>query len=267
MLLIGGREDQVKDDYADYPVEFYYPTEKTRAFTGRAGVVYLAPNGLAPYASFSQSFEPAWGSNLSGARFKPTMGEQYEAGVRYRPSDMNIQFSAALYQLTQKNLLVSNVTGDDAVQIGKARSRGFELEAQGRIGPHTNLLAAYAYTDARITRSSELTPQEVGSRLGGVPYNQLSVWVDHNLAALGWPGLKLGAGMRHVGTTRPLSSAIVSEVPAFTLVDLMVSYTVGLWRYALNASNAADKTYIASCTYGCFYGEPRKLVATATYRW
>lgn len=267
VLLLGGREDKVKDDYADYPVEFYYPTEKTSAFTGRAGVVYLAPDGLAPYASFSQSFEPAWGSNLSGTRFKPTKGEQVEAGLRYRPPGWDVQFSTAVYQLTQKNLLVSDATGNDAVQIGQARSRGFELEAQGHVGRDTRALAACAYTDARVTRSSELTPQQVGSRLGGVPYNQLSLWVDHSLAAVGLAELKFGAGARHVGATRATSTAIISNVPAFTLLDLMVSYTVGPWRFALNATNATDKTYVASCTYGCFYGEPRKVTATATVRW
>jgi iron complex outermembrane receptor protein len=28
-----------------------------------------------------------------------------------------------------------------------------------------------------------------------------------------------------------------------------------------------DKTYVSGCTYGCFYGEPRKVIGTATYRW
>lgn len=263
VLLIGGRQDKVDDDYADYPVEFYYPTETNRAFTGRAGMVYLAPNGWAPFISFSQSFEPTVGY---GIPLEPTKGQQYEAGVRYRPNGLNMQFSAAVYQLTQKNLVEATATGNP-VQIGEARSRGFELEAQGQVGRHTNVLAAYAYTDARVTRSSELTPEEVGSRLSGVPYNQLSVWADHTLTALGWPQLKIGGGVRHVSPTRGLSSAITSDVPAFTLADLMASYTTGPWKFAVNVTNLADKTYIASCTYGCFYGEPRKVIGTATYRW
>ena len=39
------------------------------------------------------------------------------------------------------------------------------------------------------------------------------------------------------------------EVPSFTLLDAMVSYTTGPWRFALNATNLADKTYIGSCTW------------------
>jgi iron complex outermembrane receptor protein len=47
----------------------------------------------------------------------------------------------------------------------------------------------------------------------------------------------------------------------------MASYTIKQWRFALNINNLTDKTYVASCTYACFYGEPRKVIGTATYRW
>ncbi|WP_275251059.1 hypothetical protein [Vandammella animalimorsus] len=29
----------------------------------------------------------------------------------------------------------------------------------------------------------------------------------------------------------------------------------------------AAKTYVAHCTYGCFYGEPRTATASVTWRW
>jgi iron complex outermembrane receptor protein len=32
-------------------------------------------------------------------------------------------------------------------------------------------------------------------------------------------------------------------------------------------ANLTDRTYVASCTYGCFYGEPRRINVSATYRW
>ena len=66
--------------------------------------------------------------------------------------------------------------------------------------------------------------------------------------------------------SQSLAHGTAVEVPSFTL-DAMVSYTTGPWRFALNATNLADKTYIGSCTYGCFYGEPRRIIGTATYRW
>lgn len=56
-------------------------------------------------------------------------------------------------------------------------------------------------------------------------------------------------------------------MPAYTVFDAMVSYATGPWKLALNVSNLADRTYIANCTYGCFYGEARKAIVSASYRW
>jgi iron complex outermembrane receptor protein len=140
-----------------------------------------------------------------------------------------------------------------------------ELEAKGRIGRHAQLLAAYTYTDARIIRASPLNPEQVGRRSDGVPYNQLSVWGDYAFGALGLPGLKVGAGMRYVDETHSIFQN--TPAPSFTLADLMVSYSTGPWRVALNITNLADKTYVASCPSQCLYGEPRKAIGSLTYRW
>lgn len=154
------------------------------------------------------------------------------------------------------------------IQHGKVRSRGVELEARTRIGRNANLIAAYAYTDARTVRASALEPEQEGSRSIGVPYNQVALWADYDFGAFGIPGLKAGAGVRHVGETRGLAHGTAVAVPSFTLIDAMIGYGAGPWKFALNLSNLADKTYIGSCAmYGCFYGEPRKMIGTATYRW
>ena len=269
VVLAGGRYDAVRyNESAFFTGEKIADNEKDHAFTGRAGLVYLADNGLAPYLSYSESFEPTGGSDRRGKRFKPTTGEQYEAGVRFQPLGYDTMISAAVYQLTQDNVTATDpVDANYSVQSGRVRSRGFELEARTRVGRHANLIAAYAYTDARTLRAGPEQPEQVGQRANGTPYNQLSVWGDYSLGDFGLPGLKVGAGVRYVGNARGLAQGAAVTLPAFTLVDAMLSYGTGPWRFALNATNLADKTYVASCTYGCFHGEARKLIATVTYRW
>nr|WP_315426224.1 TonB-dependent siderophore receptor [uncultured Albidiferax sp.] len=268
VLLLGGRRDAVRQDECDYfdPSNCYIDKQKSSAFTGRAGLVYLAGNGLAPFASVSQSFEPATGVDHSGARFKPTRGEQLEVGVRYQPAGAELMLSAALYQLIQKNVLVDDPAHSGfQMQQGEARSRGLELEAKGRVSRNLQLIAAYTYTDARTTQASPLYPEAAGKRSSGVPYNQLSLWGDYNLGAFGLPELRLGAGMRYVDATTSQWHDV--RAPAYRVFDAMVSYATGPWKFALNISNLGDKTYIASCPYRCFYGEPRKATGTLTYRW
>lgn len=268
VLLLGGRQDWVRQSLCSYhnPALCSARNEATKAFSGRAGVVYLAPNGMAPFASFSQSFTPTNGADFGNNRFKPTRGEQIEAGVRYQPAGRQLMLAAAVYQLTQ-----SNVLSDDPrnrgfqSQQGEVRSRGVELEARGKLGRNTQVLGAYTYTDARTTAASPLYPELVGKRTAGIPYNQFSLWFDHTLNDLGAPGLKAGAGLRYVGET----ASQWHDVPApdYTVFDAMASYTAGPWRLSVNISNLADKNYIAACPYRCFFGEPRKVIGAVTYRW
>ena len=268
VVLVGGRYDSVRyDESSFFTGAKSVDNEKDHAFTGRAGLVYLADNGWAPFLSYSESFEPTSGRDRLGSRFKPTTGQQYEAGVRYQPKGSNTMISAAVYQLTRQNVLVADPqdpTLTYSIQQGEVRSRGFELEARTAVGRNANLILAYAYTEAATIKASPLQPEQEGLRSPGVPYNQLSIWGDYNFGSLGLPGLKIGAGMRYVGSTRSQTN---NPVPAFTLFDAMVSYTTGPWRLALNVNNLTDKTYIGNCTYGCFYGEPRRVIGTATYRW
>ncbi|PCF94264.1 TonB-dependent siderophore receptor [Vreelandella nigrificans] len=266
VLLLGGRQDWTETETSPY----FGPTEWTRstnnAFTGRVGGVYLADNGLAPFLSYSQSFEPTSGTDRNGNRFDPTRGEQYELGVRYQPEGWDTMLTATAYELTQENVSVTDpVDTSFQTQIGEVRSRGVELEAKTAIGPNANLVAAYAYTDARTTKSSPVTPAQEGKRAANTPYNQFSLWGDYRFGDFGLPGLKVGGGVRYVGPTR--ATWIEGEVPAFTLIDTRVSYETGPWVYALNATNLTDKTYIESCTYDCFYGEPRSIIGSVSYQW
>ncbi|MGO3770007.1 MAG: TonB-dependent siderophore receptor, partial [Vreelandella alkaliphila] len=267
VIMLGGRQDWTDTESSRY----FDPSEGSKqddnAFTGRVGFVYLADNGLAPFASFSQSFEVATGTDRGGKQFEPTRGEQFEAGIRYQPEGGDTMLTASVYELTQENVLVADpVDTSFQAQIGEVRSRGIELEAKTEIGLNANLVAAYAYTDARTTKSSPATPDKVGERTGQAPYNQFSLWGDYRFGNFGLPSLKLGVGVRYVGSTLP-SAYLDGEVPDLTLFDAMVSYETGPWLLSLNATNLTDETYIESCTYACYYGEPRSIVGTASYQW
>lgn len=268
VLLLGGRHDRTRQDQADLLVGPQKVTQKDNANTGRAGLVYLAANGLAPYISFSQSFAPESGFSRSGEQFKPTRGEQYEAGVRYQPANSSLLLSGALYQLTQTNVQTPDPADPDnySVQTGEVRSRGLELEAKGSPLRNLELVAAYAYTDAKTTRSNN--PDEIGVRQISVPRTTASLWAHYRLAGLGMAPLQIGAGVRHVGD-RPGNIYGVPAEPAYTLLDAVLSYDHGHWRYALNANNLADKRYVPSPCYGrgCTYGAPRSIALNASYRW
>lgn len=268
VLLLGGRHDRTRQVQADLLVGPEKVTQKDNANTGRAGLVYLAANGVAPYISFSQSFAPEQGFSRNGDQFKPTRGEQYEAGVRYQPANSSLLLTGALYQLTQTNVQTPDPVDPDnySIQTGEVRSRGVELEAKGSPVRNLELVAAYAYTDAKTTRSN--VPEEIGMRQISVARNTASLWLHYRLADLGAAPLQVGGGVRYVGA-RPGNIYGVPDEPAYTLLDAVLSYDHGHWRYALNANNLADKRYVPGPCYGrgCTYGTPRTVALSASYRW
>jgi len=57
-------------------------------------------------------------------------------------------------------------------------------------------------------------------------------------------------------------------VPAQTVWDAMIGYDFAKnWRAQINVNNLLDDTYVASCDYYCYYGEPRSIVGSVNYRW
>lgn len=262
LLLLGGRHDWADQDQKGFATGQKL-SQDNEATTWRAGLVYQADNGLAPYISYSESFFPVAVSEAPGQTFDPTVGKQYEIGIRYQPKGSNILLSAAVYELTQENVLKFDLNGD-ASQIGEQRSRGLELEAKADVTPQLSVIASYAYTDARITKST--LQSEVGQRSEDTPYHQAALWADYNFALLGLPQLKIGSGARYKGTTQ--ASGIDSQMPAYILVDAMASYQIDKnWDISLNANNVMNKKY-TYCEFAvCRYGDERELVTSVSFRW
>ena len=268
VLLLGGRKDWTENQQSPLFGAEKYESEKANKFTGRAGAVYLADNGLAPYVSFSQSFQPQSGTDRHTNPFKPTTGEQYEMGLRYQPKNADYLLSASVFNLTQQNVLTRDLTpgfSTFSVQTGEVRSRGFELEARGKVSRYANVIAAYAHTKAEITEDNN--PDLVGQRQPNVPRNQFSLWGDYQMSQFGLPALKLGLGTRYIGSTEDVQGS-GEKVPSYTLLDAMASYDINSsWRISLNARNIGDKEYV-NCAGGyCLYGAPRKVILSATMRW
>jgi iron complex outermembrane receptor protein len=264
VVMLGGRMDWAKKGLSPITGPEVWADEHSRAFSGRAGVVYLADNGLAPFVSWSQSFQPQAGVDRVGDRLKPTTGNQYEIGLRYQPKNRDMLLSAVVYQLTRQNVVTpGDASGTFLVQTGEMRSRGVEIEARVQATQGLSLIGAYTYTDAKTTKSNIIS--DVGKRTGAVPRHQASLWNQLDLGLFGISGLKAGTGVRYVGSST--GTYVDVRVPAFTLVDSMVSYETGPWRLSANAYNLLNNIHVTNCIDVCYYGEPRRVIGTLSYRW
>ncbi|WP_343715419.1 TonB-dependent siderophore receptor [Inquilinus sp.] len=282
ILVLGGRydwSDAYNTSYRNQAVLDFLGIDRKQhradsAFTGRVGLLYLFDNGLAPYASFSQSFQPTAlnaGVSRTGEQFEPTKADQYEVGLRYQPAGANYLLSGAIFRINQNHVLTADPddpTNTYSIQTGKVRSQGIELEARASLGA-VNLVAAYSYTDVRDDDGD-------GERLALVPYHNVALWADYRLDGLGIKGLTLGAGLQYLSSANvPGAADPRDDVPGRMLVDAMVSYDFGAiderltgTTLQLNAKNLFDKEYLTCVdTSGCRYGEPFTVSATLGYKW
>ncbi|MFS2034382.1 TonB-dependent siderophore receptor [Polaromonas sp. CT11-55] len=227
--------------------------EESKATTKRLGLMYAFPSGWSPYVSYSESFTPQ--AAIKGQVFKPLRGEQWELGLKYEPAGRALAFSAALYDLREKNQIASPMP-DTYTQVGATRTKGLELEVKGPLTPNLELVAHYNYT-------------ELDKQLEGLPKHQASAWAKYRFSIAGVNGFSAGAGVRWMGAFNDRQGGGNGpHIPSAALLDLMFAYDTGDWRYAVNINNATDKTYFSTCLArgDCWYGARRNVVASATYR-
>ena len=257
---LGLRHDNAKSDTEGRPAA----AADDKAWSKRAGVTYQMDGGWAPYAGYSESFQPLGGANAYGTPFKPQRGEQWEAGVKWQPPGQGINAFAAVYQLREKNRKTTDPGNPlNSLQIGEVKVKGFEAEVQASLARNWDFTVGYAFTDAKISRSNT---GDQGQPVASTPRHTASAWLSHRFASEGRGGWTVGAGVRYTGSQWSGTSAI--STPAATLADAMVAYDAGDWRVAFNVVNLADKVHITQCLArgDCFYGQARTYTLTSTYR-
>ncbi|WP_149535282.1 TonB-dependent siderophore receptor [Siccirubricoccus phaeus] len=268
LLTLGGRQDFAQSTQTSQ-LNGSRSSSNDGAFTGRAALMYLFEAGVAPYFSYSTSFDPVVGAaapQRGGGSFRPTEGEQWEIGIRYQPPGRESLISAAYFDLTQSNVSTRDpVFTSFQVQTGEVNVRGLELEALASLTERLRLIASYTWLDGRITKANDGT---AGNRPALVPEHMANLWMDYRFPEGPLSGLEFGAGLRFMSALYG-DNANQFRSPAVTLFDASISYAIGPWRARINASNLFDKDYVASCqgAFYCYYGAGRTVIGSLAYRW
>jgi iron complex outermembrane recepter protein len=218
--------------------------------TGRAGLMYQTAIGLAPYVSWSSSFQPNTDVDpATGEVFDPLRGEQIEFGLKFQPADHDTLLTLTWFNLAEDNRVFYDLASFEP-SVSDVKSRGVEFEGITRVGD-LDLTASYTYIDIDQRRQYFAVQ----------PRHLASLWAKYD-----WRGLQIGAGTRYLGSTTDDGGTL--RLPAVLLFDAMLAWERAQWRVAVNATNLEDQTYVTSCLQrgDCFYGNRGNIVGSLRYR-
>ncbi|MCK8456612.1 TonB-dependent siderophore receptor [Sphingomonas faeni] len=275
-VVLSGRQDWARAEQIDLGVKH---DEK---FTYRAAALYTLPFGLAPYVSYSTSFEQQGGTVLrpdgSFGIADPSLGKQLEAGAKFSVPGTPILLSGAWFRIDQTNVLTSTPTFSVSTQTGKVRSQGVEFEGTAPLPYGFNARVAYSRQRVKVTQDAN-DPSRIGRGLETVGRGGTTLALDWTPPEGALAGLTIGGAMRHVdqvyaGVTPGETEGRNS--PSYTVYDALVRYDLEKFApslrglsLAVNGANIFDKKYLTSCfaNYNwCWYGNRRTVQATIGYR-
>ncbi|GBQ31172.1 TonB-dependent siderophore receptor [Gluconacetobacter azotocaptans] len=271
------RNDWYRSHQQDY-IGGSSSSQSPEQITWRASGLYHFNFGLAPYISYSTSFQPQSGiTSDNGGRTTrqadPTMGKQLEGGVKYQIPGLPILLTAAGFHIEQTNVLTAVPNANYSVENGKVRSDGFEFEAHVNVYKGLTVVATVSTQKVRDLSTHKPLVQ-VGK--GGE-----SLFAFYTMQSTPLKGLGFGGGLRHVASSYGGTASYGDvTVPSYTLFDATASYDLANlghafkgWKVQASVRNLFNKRYVASC-YGyapydewCWYGERRAAQASVGFSW
>ncbi|MEO0409735.1 MAG: TonB-dependent receptor, partial [Cyanobacteria bacterium P01_A01_bin.135] len=242
ILLLGGRIDFARQRFQDLAnretTELLESSETV--FSPRVGLVFKPAENVSLYASYTESFNPVIGVGEEGEVFSSERGNQFETGIKADLLGDRLSVTLAYYRLRRTNVLTEDpVNPGFQVQVGEQGSDGVELDIAGELLPGWNVIASYAYTDARIIEDNEFP---VGRRLINVPENAASLWSSYEIQGGDLAGLGFGIGLFFQGE-RNGDIRTPFTLPDYLRTDAALFYRRDSFRAQVNFQNLFDVRY------------------------
>jgi iron complex outermembrane receptor protein len=274
-----------------------------KKFTPRVALAWKINAQHNLYASYAQGFKGGGFDprlNVVGTRiplaqaragYSPETIKTVELGLKSTYLNDRFMTNIALFHSDYKDVQIpgsvaidTNGDGVDdsfagvTTNAGKAKIKGFELEAMGRITPQFSVSGMYSYIDAKydeyIVGGVNVASQRV---FQNTPKNSANLRATYEIP-LSDARLALIGAVSYKGATNQFETVSILDQEGYKLVDASLVWTRndGKLRAALHGKNLTDKHYKTAGylfpTLGnegvltAFYGNPRQLSATVEYR-
>ena len=275
-FLTGVRYDQIDIDSINN-INKKITTQNDYAVSPRLGVTYLLDEQWSVYTTTGKSFRPNTGVDINGNTFEAEEGGSLETGLKFESLNKRFGGTLSLYQIDKENVLTgSDPSGNYSIAAGEVRSKGIEIDINGKVTDNVKITTNYAYTNTEITKDSGgavdyLTGNVVnleGKELSNVPKHSggvLAMWED-SLSSSSSYGI--GSGISYVGKREG------NYINSFTLPSYTTVKLVSYWKadknltLKFNIDNLFDKEYIVSSYDRSWLtpSDPRNFTLSMNYK-
>ena len=180
------------------------------AFSPKLGLVYQPTKDMSVFASYSNSFTPNTGTTVDLQPIKPSIIDQYEAGIKKDFWKGILSTNITVYQITNSNLAQTAPYLADGITIntntnlktlgGGTESKGIEFDITAKPLEGLNIIAGYSYNDMRYTNTSGTNGSFIeGDRVVRTPQNTANLSFFYTLQSGRFKGVSFGAIGNYIG--------------------------------------------------------------------
>lgn len=268
-------------------------TEETirndRAFSPKVGVIYQPTKNTSIFASYANSFTPNTGVTIYNEVLKPSLIDQYEAGLKKEFWKGVLTTNVTLYHIVNSNLAQTaefdangNVNTNTNVKSlsGETTSKGIEIDLMYKPIDALNIMAGYSYNDMRYTKTTGTTGSFIeGDRLVRTPEHTANASFFYTVPAGTLKNVSFGAMGNYIGNrvggwnnqvdpTKP-NGIWDRELPidGYTTVDVSIGYTWEQFSLLCKLSNITNElNYTVHENYSVNPIAPRQILTSLRYK-
>lgn len=268
-------------------------TEETirndRAFSPKVGLIYQPTKNTSIFASYANSFTPNTGVTIYNEAIKPSLIDQYEAGVKKEFWKGLLTTNVTLYHIVNSNLAQTaefdangNVNTNTNVKSlsGETTSKGIEIDLIYKPIDALNIIAGYSYNDMRYTKTTGATGSFIeGDRLARTPAHTANASFFYTVpsgalknvsfGAIGnYIGNRVGGWNNQVDPTKP-NGIWDRELPinGYTTIDISLGYNWKQFSLLCKLSNITNElNYTVHENYSVNPIAPRQILTSLRYK-
>lgn len=263
-----------------------------KAFSPKIGLIFQPTKDISLFASYSNSFTPNTGTTVDLKPIKPSIIDQYEAGIKKDFWRGILSTNVTVYQITNSNLAQTaefkadgSLNADTTIKVlsGSTESKGIEVDVTARPLDGLSIIAGYSYNDMRYTKTSGLNGSFIeGDRVARTPANTANLSFFYTLPTGALKGLSFGAignyiGKRVGGWNSQYSTDLTKypngiwdrEIPleGYTTIDVSAGYEWKKFSILCKLSNITNElNYTVHENYSVNPIAPRQILASLKYK-